>query len=193
MQVTTSSFTAAFSLDTAGAIYYIITNLSSSSVSVQPGTTVLVSGGFGELTPTPTAESDYTSESVTVEGGDTTLEVDFPTGRRLSGQSEDTEGAADVGAGAGVTPWHGGFPGGGSTAALPATAAMQQDWPGSVPHRCVCVCVCVCYEALVWRKVSTCTNAKQACVQLSIPSFHANKRVLHNMVILLPLPFRSGS
>ena len=136
LQVTTSSFDAAFSLDTAGAIYYIITNLSSSSVSVSPGGAVLVSGGFGELTPAPTAESLYTSESVTVEGGDTTLEVDFPIGRRLTGQSQDSEGAAGVVDG--VTPWQGGLSvGSRDTAALTATAAMQQDFPESTTHRCV--------------------------------------------------------
>lgn len=139
MQVTTSSFDAAFSIDTAGAIYYIITNLSSSSASVLPGSAVLVSGGEGELTPAPTAESDYSSQSVTIEGVDTTIEVDFPTGRRLTGQSDDA--AADAGADMGVTPWHGEV----STESGMGTvsrAALPQDWQHSVIHRYLFWSVC---------------------------------------------------
>ncbi|KAL0035306.1 hypothetical protein WJX77_000193 [Trebouxia sp. C0004] len=130
--VTTSSFDAAFSIDTAGAIYYVITNLSSSSASVQPGSAVSVSGGFGELTPAPTAESDYSSQSVTIEGGDTTIEVDFPTGRRLAGQSDDT--ASDAGPDMGVTPWHSGGSTGSGTGAV-SGAALSQDWQDSVTRR----------------------------------------------------------
>ncbi len=134
LQVTTSSFDAAFSIDTAGAIYYIITNLSSSSTSVQPGSAVLVSGGFGELTPAPTAESDYSSQSVTIEGGDTTIEVDYPSGRRLTSHSDDA--ASNAGADMGVTPWHSGVSTGSSTGAV-SGAALPQGWGDSVPHRYV--------------------------------------------------------
>ncbi|DBA74581.1 TPA: hypothetical protein ACH3X2_009453 [Trebouxia sp. C0005] len=130
--VTTSSFDAAFSIDTAGAIYYIITNLSSSSASVLPGSAVLVSGGEGELTPAPTAENDYSSQSVTIEGVDTTIEVDFPTGRRLTGQSDDA--AADAGADMGVTPWHGEVSTESGMGAV-SRAALPQDWQDSVIHR----------------------------------------------------------
>ncbi len=140
VQVTTSSFDAAFSIDTAGAIYYIITNLSSSSASVQPGSAVLVSGGFGELTPAPTAESDYSSQSVTIAGGDTTIEVDFLTGRRLSGHSDDT--ASTAGADMGVTPWHSGTSTESSTGAV-SGAALPQDWQDSVTHRYVFWSGCV--------------------------------------------------
>ncbi|DBB14474.1 TPA: hypothetical protein ACH3X3_004761 [Trebouxia sp. C0006] len=132
--VTTSSFDATFSIDTAGAIYYIITNLSSSLASVSPGSAVLVSGSFGELTPAPTAESDYSSQSVTIEGVDTTIEVDYPTGRRLASHSDDT--ASNDGADMGVTPWHIGVSTRSSTGAVSgAAAALSQGWGGSVAHR----------------------------------------------------------
>ena len=153
VQVTTSSFDAAFSIDTAGAIYYVITNLSSSSVSVQPGSAVLASGGFGELTPAPTAESDYSSEPVTIEGGDTTIEVDFPTGRRLTGQSDDT--ASDAGTDMRVTPWHSGVSMGSSTSAV-SGAALPQNWQDSVTHRYVFWSVCT------YRRVSAHTIVKIA-------------------------------
>ena len=134
VQITTSSFDATFSVDTAGAIYYIITNLSSSSAFVSPGSAVLVSGDFGELTPAPTAESDYSSQSVTIDGVDTTIEVDYPTGRRLSGHSDASTAGADMG----VTPWHSGVSTGSSTGAVSgAAAALSQGWGGSVAHRYV--------------------------------------------------------
>ena len=141
VQVTTSSFDAAFSIDTAGAIYYIITNLSSSLASVSPGSAVLVSGSFGELTPAPTAESDYSSQSVTIEGVDTTIEVDYPTGRRLASHSDDT--ASNDGADMGVTPWHIGVSTRSSTGAVSgAAAALSQGWGGSVAHRYVFWSIC---------------------------------------------------
>ena len=136
VQVTTSSFQASFSIDTAGAIYYVITNLSSSSAPVPPGSAVLVSGAFGELTPAPTAEGDYSSQPVTIEGGDTTIEVDFPTGRRLTGQSDDA--ASNTGADMGVTLWHSGVSTGSGTGGVSgAAAAWSQDWEDSVTHRYV--------------------------------------------------------
>ncbi len=157
VQVTTSSFDATFSIDTVGAIYYVITNLSSSLVSVPPGSAVLVSGGLGELKPAPTAESDFSSQSVTIEGGDTSIEVDFPTGRRLSGYSDDA--ASHAGADMGVTPWHSGMSTGSSTGAV-SGAALSQDWQDSVTHRYVFWSICTD------RRVSARTSFKIALATL---------------------------
>ena len=115
-QVTTSSFTSTFNMDSAGALYYIITNLPAPSVPVQPGTAVLASGGFGEpeLLPAPAADS-YTVESVTVRGEDATVDVHIPTGRRLS--SDNSAHIKEL------TPWHG------------ATSHGQAEWTSTLSHR----------------------------------------------------------
>ena len=125
LQVTTSSFSATFNLDSAGALYYVITSLPDPTVPVQPGTAVLASGGIGEpeLLPAPAADS-YTVESVTVRGEDATVDVHVPTGRRLSSVKSHQPATAEL---AGTTPWHG--------ASGLQSSYGQADWTGSVSHR----------------------------------------------------------
>lgn len=124
LQVTTSAFSATFNLDSAGALYYIITSLPAPSVPVQPGTSVLASGSIAqpESLPAPASDSE-TVETVTVRGEDATVDVHVPTGRRLSSVMSK-QVAAEV---AGTTPWH-------DAIGLPSSYG-QADWTGSVSHR----------------------------------------------------------
>ena len=125
LQVTTETFTASFKLDTAGAVYYIITNLEAPSVPVAPGSAVLASGVLGqpELLPAPIPKA-YAAASVTVRGEDSTVDVRKTSVRRRLSDGADGQGA---GTGAGTTPWH---------AALDRESSyLQGDWAGSVTHR----------------------------------------------------------
>lgn len=116
------AFTAKFNLDTAGAIYYVVTSLETPSVTVPPGTAVLTSGGFGQLVPAPTPDA-YSIASVTVRGEDDAVEVRVPVGRRLS----STEHRHNAAVTDGTTPWH--------AAADRDSNYSQADWAGSVTHR----------------------------------------------------------
>ncbi len=112
-------------------MYYIITPLSSSSVAVPEGGTVLASGSFGEaeLVPAATTDSDYTAETITIEGADTTLSVDVPNGRRLTGQP-----SSDFADATGVTPWHDALSMESSSGML-SGLGVHGDWQGGVSHR----------------------------------------------------------
>ena len=131
LQVTTTTFTTTFRLDTAGAVYYVITDLEAPSVPVQPGTAVLASGDLEVLLPLPTPASQVV-QSVTVRTEDETVDVRVPAGRRLSSEAY----GEDAKVYAGTTPWRvaddtqGGF--------------MQPDWLGDVPHRCEPQSNCAC-------------------------------------------------
>ena len=116
------AFTANFNLDTAGAVYYVITNLETPSVTVAPGTAVLASGDFGQLEPAPTPDA-YSVASVTVRGQDDAVEVHVPFGRRLS----STEHSYNAAVSGGTTPWH--------TAADRDSSYSQADWADSVTQR----------------------------------------------------------
>ena len=120
-QVTTVAFTANFNLDTAGSVYYVITNLEAPSVTVTPGTAVMVSGGFGQLVPPPTPDA-YSVASVTVRGEDDAVEVHVPVGRRLS-STEHRHNAAST---SGTTPWY---------TEADRDSYSQANWAGSVTHR----------------------------------------------------------
>ena len=125
LQVTTNAFKAAFNLNSAGAVYYVITDLETSPVSIQPGTAVFVGqlAQSDQLLPAPTPVT-YSVEPVTVRGEDETLDVHVPIGRRLS--SEQHGQTAEVYPG--TTPWH--------AAADMESSYLQGDWLGSVTHRC---------------------------------------------------------
>ena len=116
------AFTANFNLDTAGAVYYVITNLEAPSVTVAPGTAVLTSGGLGQLVSAPTPDT-YSTASVTVRGEDDTVEVRVPAGRHLS-STEQRHNTAVTG---GTTPWY--------AAANRDSSYSHADWAGGVTHR----------------------------------------------------------
>ena len=80
---------------------------------------MLASGGYGQLVPAATADSNYSAESVTVEGVDTTVSVDVPTGRRLTESVEH-----------GTSPWY-------DAMTAYSSAEVHEGWQGSVIHRCV--------------------------------------------------------
>lgn len=131
LQVTTTTFTATFNLDTAGAVYYVITNLDAPSVPVQPGSAVLVSGGFGVLLSVPAPASQLV-QSVTVRAEDETVDVRVPAGRRLSSSAHGQDAKVH----AGTTPWH--------VAADTQGGYMQADRLGGVTHRCTPQIVFAC-------------------------------------------------
>lgn len=119
--MTTVAFQANFNLDTAGAVYYVITNLEAPSVPVAPGTAVLVSHAFGQLSPAPTPAT-YSTSSVVVRGEDDAVEVHVPVGRHLS-STEHKHNAAPA---SGTTPWY---------TAADGDSYSQANWAGSVTHR----------------------------------------------------------
>lgn len=128
LQVTTETFTANFKLDTAGAVYYVITDLESPAVPVAPGSAVLASGVLGqpELLPAPIPKA-YAAASVTVRGDDSTVDVHTATATRRRLSSEPAgQGAGTL---AGTTPWH--------VAPDREGSYLQGDWAGAVTHRYV--------------------------------------------------------
>ena len=96
-------------------------------MGVPAGGSVLASGGYGQLVPAATADSNYNAESVTVEGVDTIVSVDVPTGRRLS-ESVEHGSVSSVG----TSPWYDAM-----TAYSSAEKEVHEGWQGSVIHRCV--------------------------------------------------------
>lgn len=123
--MTTETFTANFKLDTAGAVYYIITNLEAPAIPVAPGSAVLASGVLGqpELLPAPIPKA-YAAASVTVRGEDNTVGVRQTSTKRRLSNAADGQGA---GTWAGTAPWH--------AAPDRDNSYLQGDWAGTVTHR----------------------------------------------------------
>lgn len=76
LQVTPTSFAATFSLDTAGAVYYVIAPSSDTSMYVEPGTVV----GFTGVAPdaAPIQAVTHTTQVLTVRGQADTVTVSIP-------------------------------------------------------------------------------------------------------------------
>lgn len=108
LQVTNASFGTTFSLDTAGAVYYLISPSLDTSIYVEPGTVVGPMGATPVALPTQT--TTYTTETLTVRGQPDTVTVNVPnvtvsqTGRRLMQQTETARGS--IGEVVGFSPWN---------------------------------------------------------------------------------------
>ena len=121
-QVTTTSFGATFSLDTAGAVYYVISPLPGSTTYVEPGSIV---GPFGTTLvapPTPATTPIYFTETLTVRGQPDTVTVNIPnttvssSSRHLMQQTNTMDD--DSNDALGFSPWDDGFLSGASESAM---------------------------------------------------------------------------
>ena len=110
LQVTNTSFASTFSLDTAGAIYYVISPLSGSTTYVEPGSTVGPIGTTLVAPPTVTTTAAYYTETLTVRGQPDTVTVNIPNSTVLSSSSRHLlqqtntmdDGDSDID---GFSPW----------------------------------------------------------------------------------------
>ena len=116
LQVSTSSFAATFSLDTAGAVYYVIANSTATAADVAPGSVVGPLGAGPVPVPAIHLDPSYVSETLTIRGQSDTVTVNIPntttsTSERHLLAVPDPE-QLDSSNSLGFTPWDGdaGFP-----------------------------------------------------------------------------------